>query len=200
MPSQTACPFLFFPLTVTLCFFAKLKNGCSDYEDLRSWMLCRTEVSTTERKCCDELSIHAEHIFYRLQQLFMGLLIHGMVPHQFQKGTIIPLVKDRQGDKGDLNNYRGVTIAPILSKIFEHTLRIVVQSFLATSSYQFGFKKKSSTSMAIYQLKETNFYTSHAITAATLTAHFWMLQRRLIASSTPASLRSYNNAKFHSSS
>ena len=75
-------------------------------------------------------------------------------------------MKDTRGDKGDLNNYRGITIAPIISKIFEHVLRIVFQPFLSTSSYHFGFKKKSSTSLAIQCLKDTiNYYTSHGSNA-----------------------------------
>ncbi len=90
------------------------------------------------------------------------MLLHGHVPRQFQHGTIVPIVKDRQGDLGDMNNYRGITIAPILSKIFEHALHIIFESHLVTSSYQFGFKKKSSTSHAIYCLKGTvDYYTSH---------------------------------------
>lgn len=61
-----------------------------------------------------------------------------------------------------MNNYRGITIAPIISKIFEHALKIVFQPFLSTSQYQFGFKKKSSTSHAIFCLKEAvDYYTSH---------------------------------------
>ena len=72
----------------------------------------------------------------------------------------MPIVKDQQGDKSDLNNYRGITIAPLISKIFEHVLRIIYQPYLSTSSYHFGFKKKSSTSLAIHSLKETiNYYT-----------------------------------------
>ena len=48
----------------------------------------------------------------------------------------------------------------IASKIFEHLLRILFGEFLTTSSYQFGFKKKSSTAHAIYCLRETiNYYT-----------------------------------------
>ena len=75
-------------------------------------------------------------------------------------GTIVPIVKDRQGNLGDLNNYRGITIAPIISKIFEHVLRIVFSDSLSTSNFQFGFKRKSSTSHAIFCLKETiNYYT-----------------------------------------
>ena len=111
-------------------------------------------------KCCDDTLIHAEHIFNaplpffkRLESLFNAMLLHGFVPSQFQKGTIVPLVKDRNGDKGDLNNYRGITIAPIISKVFEHALNIVFQSSLSSSTHQFGFKKKSSTSLAVHCLK-----------------------------------------------
>ena len=91
-----------------------------------------------------------------------AMLLHGHVPRQFQRGTIVPIVKDQHGDKGDMNNYRGITIEPIISKIFEHVLRIIFQPYLTTSSYQFGFKRKSSTSHAIYCLKETiNHYTTN---------------------------------------
>ena len=125
--------------------------------------------SMKKGKCCDDSAIHAEHIFNapmqllrRLECLFNGMLLHGFVPRQFQRGTIVPLVKDRNGDKGDLNNYRGITIAPIISKVFEHALHIVFESSLTTSALQFGFKRKSSTSLAIHCLKETiNYYTSH---------------------------------------
>ena len=124
--------------------------------------------SMKKGKCCDDSLISAEHFFHapvsvldRLQILFNSMLLHGSVPRQFQRGTIVPIVKDHHGDKGDLNNYRGITIAPIISKIFEHVLRIVFEQFLSTSNYQFGFKRKSSTSHAIYYLKETiNSYTS----------------------------------------
>ena len=125
--------------------------------------------SMTKGKSCDDSQIHAEHFFYaplpifeRLQCLFNKMLMHEYVPLQFQFGTIVPVVKDHRGDKGDLNNYRGITIAPIISKVFEHSLRIIFQPYLTSSSYQFGFKRKSSTSLAIHCLKETiNYYTSH---------------------------------------
>ena len=120
-------------------------------------------------KSCDDSSLHAEHFFHaplplfqRLSCLFNTMLMHEFVPKQFQFGTIVPIVKDRNGDKGDLNNYRGITLAPIISKVFEHSLRIIFQPFLSTSSYQFGFKKRSSTSLALRCLKESiNYYTSN---------------------------------------
>ena len=120
-------------------------------------------------KTADDHKINAEHffdapltLFDRLQTLFNKMLTHGHVPQQFQSGAIIPIVKDRQGDLGDMHNYRGITIAPILSKIFEYALQTMFQPYLSTSNYQFGFKKKASTSHAIYCLRETiDYYTSH---------------------------------------
>ena len=81
-------------------------------------------------KSADDEGINAEHffnaplpLFDRLQCLFNKMLLHGHVPSQFQCGTIVPIVKDRHGDQGDMNNYRGITLAPIISKLFEYTLQ-----------------------------------------------------------------------------
>ena len=120
-------------------------------------------------KTADNHKISAEHffnaplpLFDRLQTLFNKMLLHGHVPNQFQCGTIIPIVKDRHGDQGDMHNYRGITIAPIISKVFEYVLQTLFQPFLSTSHFQFGFKKKTSTSHAIYCLRETiDYYTTH---------------------------------------
>ena len=99
------------------------------------------------------------HVFVILRDLFNAMLRHSFVPKQFKFGTIIPIVKDHQGNLGEPNNYRGITISPIASKIFEHCLKFVFHDYLSTSSLQFGFKKKSSTSHALYCLKETvNYY------------------------------------------
>ena len=122
--------------------------------------------SMKKGKSCDDDGLSAEHffnapfsLFYRLQSLLNAMLCHGMVPLQFRYGTIIPIVKDQQGNLGDSDNYRGITMSPIISKILEHGLRIVFSDFLSTSKFQFGFKRNSSTSHAVFCLKETiNFY------------------------------------------
>ena len=88
------------------------------------------------------------------------MLHHGFVPRQFRFGTIVPIVKDHQGNLSDTDNYRGITMSPIISKILEHTLRNVFSEFLTTSKFQFGFKRNSSTTHAIFCLKETiNYYS-----------------------------------------
>ena len=145
-----------------------LNCNCSSYHVSLENVLDST-FSLQKNKSADDSGIHAEHffnaplpLFDRLQNLFSKMLLHSHVPKQFQQGTIVPIVKDRHGNLGDMNNYRGITLAPIISKVFEYTLKSLFQPFLSTSSYQFGFKKKSSTSHAIHCLRETvDYYTSH---------------------------------------
>ena len=117
-------------------------------------------------KSSDDEGITAEHFFHapfslfqRIQHLLDAMLRHGIVPHQFKFGTIVPIVKDHQGNLGDTENYRGITMSPIFSKILEHCLRILFSDFLSTSKFQFGFKQNSSTSHAVHCLKEAvNYY------------------------------------------
>ena len=120
-------------------------------------------------KSADDDGIQAEHflngpfvLLTRLTKVFNSMLAHGFVPSQFHFGTIVPLVKDRHGNKSDSGNYRGITLSPIPSKIFERVLKAIFSRSLTTSSYQFGFKSKSSTADAIFCLKETiNYYIDH---------------------------------------
>ena len=120
-------------------------------------------------KCADDNGIQAEHfqnapfiLILRLTSLFNYMLGHGFVPSQFRLGTIIPIIKDRNGSSSDVNNYRGITISPLPSKVFEHVLKLKFSQHLETSHYQYGFKSKSSTSHALFCLKETiTYYLDH---------------------------------------
>ena len=120
-------------------------------------------------KSADEEEISAEHlhyaplsIFIRLSSLFNMMLNHAFVPNQFRLGFMIPLIKDHSGNHSDSGNYRGITISPIISKLFEHCLKLVFFDSLSSSQHQFGFKKNSSTTHALHCLKETvNHYINH---------------------------------------
>ena len=120
-------------------------------------------------KSIDDDGISAEHImfapysfFIELQKLFMSMLTHSFVPKQFLRGTIVPIIKDQQGDRSDLSNYRGITISPIISKFFEHVLKHIFYEHLQSCPWQFGFKRKNSTTNALYCLKQTvDYYINH---------------------------------------
>ena len=120
-------------------------------------------------KSPDDDGIHAEHfqnapliLLIKLTSLFNFMLAHAFVPTQFRFGTIIPIIKDRQGNVSDVGNYRGITISPMFSKVFEHILKTLFSQHLTTSPYQYGFKSKGSTAHAMYSLKSTiNYYIDH---------------------------------------
>ena len=82
------------------------------------------------------------------------MLTHGFLPSSFMDTTIIPLVKNRCADLSDINNYRPVAIANVLSKVFENILLNRCEEYLFTTDNQFGFKSGCSTDLCIYSLRQ----------------------------------------------
>ena len=109
--------------------------------------------------------IETEHLIYahpllvvQLCVMFNVMLQHSVVPKAFHAGIIIPVVKDKRGDLTDITNYRAITLSPCISKLFEMCVLELYGELLLTSSLQFGFKKKLSTSHALYTLRRTVDY------------------------------------------
>ena len=50
------------------------------------------------------------------------MLKHKCVPDDFGLDVIIPLDKDTDGDTGKSENYTGITLIPVVSKVFEMCL------------------------------------------------------------------------------
>ena len=91
-------------------------------------------------------SVVIEHVMFshpsimvHLTRLFNLMIKHGFVPSSFGEGVIIPLLKDKSCDICSSDNYRGITLSPIISKIFESCILIKINSFLATHDLQIGF-------------------------------------------------------------
>ena len=78
--------------------------------------------------------------------------------------TIIPLIKNKAGDSSDVNNFRPIALVTIFSKIFETILLDILDVFLHTNHHQFGFKKKHSTDLCIFSLKNivSYYHTFHS--------------------------------------
>ena len=66
--------------------------------------------------------------------------LHGMVPDDFTRGIIIPLIKNNEGNKTSSDNYRGITMSPVLSKLFEMVLLSDLQKDLY-SAYSLGLRR-----------------------------------------------------------
>ena len=82
-----------------------------------------------------------------------SLLKHHYVPNFFGLGIIIPLVKDMCGDLTSLNYFRGITLSPTMSKLFEMCLLSLFEDYLITHDLQVGFKKKLGCNHALYMLR-----------------------------------------------
>ena len=107
----------------------------------------------------------AEHLHYAhpivvscMFYLINLMLIHRVVPDAFGEGLIIPLLKDNNLDSSVCDNYRALTLSPVLSKLFEYALLKKVSNFLITSHLQFGFKAEIGTLDAICVLKNVIQY------------------------------------------
>ena len=87
----------------------------------------------------DELM--AEHLkyahpilIYHLCILFRAIPVHSFVPNDFGIGLIVPLVKDKTGDINSVDNYRGITLTPVVAKVFECVLLSNCEEFLAADN------------------------------------------------------------------
>jgi len=52
-----------------------------------------------------------------------------------------------------VNDFWGVSISPVISKVLEHCIFDRYDEFLLTNSNQFGFKKRHGCAHAIYTLR-----------------------------------------------
>ena len=82
----------------------------------------------------------AEHLFYAhpvfiplLSCLFQLIVHFGLVPTDFGCVLIIPLVKNSDGDITSSNNYHGITLSPVISKLFKLVLTEMVVDKLTSS-------------------------------------------------------------------
>ena len=63
------------------------------------------------------------------------------MPYVFGFGIIVPLIKDKTGDPNSLNNYRGITLIQVISKLFDIFLLEYFENVLLTDDLQFDLKR-----------------------------------------------------------
>jgi len=99
----------------------------------------------------------AEHIWYAhpdIMVVYNVIYKHSVVPDDFGKGIVIPLLKNVDGMRFTTDNYRGITLSPVISNVFEMVLLSQFKDQLTTDPLQFGFKSKSSCSHAILHARQ----------------------------------------------
>ena len=118
-------------------------------------------------KSCGVDGLAAEHFMFahRITHVFLSLLfntfiLHGYLPADFMKTAMVPIIKNKTGDTSDKNNYRPIALVTAASKLFEICILEILETYLLTHDYQFGFKAKHSTDMCIFTVKTLiKYYT-----------------------------------------
>ena len=81
-------------------------------------------------------------------------LQHCFIPDLVMRVILVPLLKSKLKPACDSDNYRPIAIATSISKIFELHILAKCTQLLYTSDNQFGFKRKHSTDICIFVLKD----------------------------------------------
>ena len=84
---------------------------------------------------------------------FTAFLRHSFVPQQWLKSFIVPFIKDKKGDSSNMDNYRGIAISCITSKVLEDILINKAGLCLRSDERQFGFKSNHSCGDCSFVLK-----------------------------------------------
>ncbi len=92
-----------------------------------------------------------------LTKLFNLLILFGYVPDSFGMGIIVPILKPNKAAT-QVGSYRGITLTPVFSKVFEQCLLKVLAPFFTTSPMQFGFKRKTGCAKSIYTVRRVVEY------------------------------------------
>ncbi|KAJ0175082.1 hypothetical protein K1T71_009223 [Dendrolimus kikuchii] len=112
------------------------------YDDIPTWLI---------KRCVLIISPVLSHIINLS-------LTEGSFPEKLKISIVKPLHK--RGDRMQMENYRPITIIPILSEIFEKAMlrRLMnfADKFNIFTPNQHGFRKGSSTTLAIFKLIKTS--------------------------------------------
>ena len=150
-------------------------------------------------------TLSAEHFRYASNRIsvllslcFSAMLIHSHVPKAFSDTVLVPMIKNKNGDITDIDNYRPIAITSVASKVFEKIILSRIQDSLYTNDNQFSYKAKHSTEMCIFTLKSiVDYYISSSspvylcyidASKAFDRINFWNLFHRLIDRNVPAIL------------
>ena len=153
-------------------------NNYSVFEDHENLFIVKDVESAMQKlkkgKSAGLDKLTTEHLIYAhpsvivsLKLLFNMMLVYGLVPDDFGKGLLIPLVKDSKGDVSQCENYRGITVSCVISKLFEYVMLGKYSSLFKTDSLQFGFQNGVGCSDALFTVKSVvDHYTKNGCTVS----------------------------------
>ena len=97
---------------------------------------------------------------YHLANIIRSFLIHGHVSKILLLATIVPLIKDKLGDREASENYRSIALSSVILKIFDWVILSLFSKLLGLDELQFSYQKYCSTNMCTWLMIESiNYYT-----------------------------------------
>jgi len=87
-----------------------------------------------------------------MSRFFQLILCTQFIPNGFKRSYIVPTPKpeDTRTEAITFDDFRGISITPILCKVFEYCFLDKFQTLLSTHYNEFGFKKGLGCTHAIY--------------------------------------------------
>jgi hypothetical protein len=127
---------------------------------ITSEMIQKAVESLNTGKAADEHGLKAEHlqnspysVHIFLEMCFKRILNDKITPDIFKIGILTPVLKKAKNPM-IMDNYRGITVTPTVSKIFETTILPLLKQDFNQSSLQFGFTEGLSMLMAALIITE----------------------------------------------
>jgi len=114
-------------------------------------LVSRVILELERGKATDIVGLSAENLLFChsvlsvvLSKYFQLILLSSYVPAGFKCSYMVPIpkIKDCNTKSMSYDDFRGIAISPILSKVFEYCFLERFGSFLSSSCNQFGFKKE----------------------------------------------------------
>ena len=138
-----------------------IQDFYTDYEQVHK--LCR-EIDITKSAGLDNMSSKflKDAFLVLVPQLvyIFNLSLHsGCFPNEWKIAKVVPLLKG--GDRGDVGNYKPISLLPVPGKMLERIVHTHVSSFLENTNVlcerQGGFRKGHSTTHSIADLTDDLF-------------------------------------------
>ena len=119
-------------------------------------MLSVSKATGLDKISAKLLRVCPDLIADSLCSIFNRSINTGIFPEEWKCSKVVALLKE--GDRKDLNNYRPISIIPVVAKVFERIIHDQVNTFLVDngllSNSQSGFPLRHSTTTAL--LEATN--------------------------------------------
>ena len=81
-------------------------------------------------------------------------LYHGVISKSCTDTFLVPIIKNKNKNLHDVNNYNPIALTTVVSKLFESYMLHHLIDFLKINDNQIGFKPNHGTDMSVFLLKQ----------------------------------------------